>query len=620
MQIDPTHIITSLKEVVFEGDDIIEHTFETVLRTIVSKKNFDIIIIKSIECQTTPNESVEEIHQLNTLDSTKENEKKILEDDKSIATTEITEKQMETVLNPTSFESKENEENNQEMEEMPKLNQDIQPNNKRSRTTNDQSVQTVLLGIDLQLSEYGKQKLIFEGLIEIKQPTKSKKFSKANKSFLSGGRDIILSRPDASLHLQTLNQTSDEKAITLDGLTKLLKDKGLLNNLSLLPEITKAFHKSSFNDNTPNSLVFDEFLQCVLRLANEMLSRKKKEQYPTQESRVALLFEQLCVVSPLSKISSPPHIKDIISPKRYNNNNNNNMINNSQIPFNRQMNDVSQIRTIFANSAEIATSSSSSRVSHPIKNIEKINNYQDLINQTRNKKQDHHETISAKNNITPAKKLMTTIQKDPSIILPSADHETYTAGHYNSYLEAYIAQQTAQENLNKRQIDYEHTNGNHANQQIISMPFDTNNRYVNNENQRSMGEIVHNDPHAFEYVHPYGNTYASPPRSSVSHFNPHQTPQTIASAPSPGYANFNMQNLEPRPYYGIPANQFNHINPLLFNGDAENYKSPLRALSNEEQQVLARIQQQQYTTLAHVTQQGNHPMYNSTTVQKKRNN
>jgi len=61
----------------------------------------------------------------------------------------------------------------------------------------------------------------------------------------------------------------------------------------LIPEITKAFHKSSFTDKCPRSLNFDEFLQCIIRMANELLSRKKKLKYRYPESRVSLFLAKL---------------------------------------------------------------------------------------------------------------------------------------------------------------------------------------------------------------------------------------------------------------------------------------------------------------------------------------
>ena len=39
--------------------------------------------------------------------------------------------------------------------------------------------------------------------------------------------------------------------IKLDGISKMLKDRGILKTLHSIPEITKAFHKSKFNTNMP---------------------------------------------------------------------------------------------------------------------------------------------------------------------------------------------------------------------------------------------------------------------------------------------------------------------------------------------------------------------------------
>ena len=107
--------------------------------------------------------------------------------------------------------------------------------------------------------------------------------------------------------------------IKLDGLTRMLKDRNILKKLSLVPEITKAFHKSSFTKDTPDSLTFDEFLQCIIRLANDLLSRKKKSKYQTAESRVSLFLAKLHL-RPFPKEEELNSLSDVVSA---NNNQNN---------------------------------------------------------------------------------------------------------------------------------------------------------------------------------------------------------------------------------------------------------------------------------------------------------
>ena len=92
--------------------------------------------------------------------------------------------------------------------------------------------------------------------------------------------------------------------ITLEATTKMLKDRSLLNMKKLahlIPEITKAFHRSSFEFKAPDHvgnidphfLNFDEFCQCILRLSNCLLSNKKKQKYTLQSTRLAYLFSRL---------------------------------------------------------------------------------------------------------------------------------------------------------------------------------------------------------------------------------------------------------------------------------------------------------------------------------------
>lgn len=170
-------------------------------------------------------------------------------------------------------------------------------------------IQTILLSTEIKLSSKTKRRIAVE-LGHLKEATQVGSRLIAKK----GRRKNSMSPTMASRQMRNSSQKiakiiGEHKAqlkvmfdrysngltnkIKLDGLTRMLKDRNILKKITLIPEITKAFHKSSFTDKCPRSLNFDEFLQCIIRMANELLSRKKKLKYRYPESRVSLFLAKL---------------------------------------------------------------------------------------------------------------------------------------------------------------------------------------------------------------------------------------------------------------------------------------------------------------------------------------
>jgi len=174
--------------------------------------------------------------------------------------------------------------------------------------TSEIGVQTIILATEIKLGSSTKKKLAHELGYFLPQKSASRADGKrsssqkqmspilAAKQMRSSSQKIarIINEHKAQLRVIFDRYSNGlTHKIKLDGLTKMLRDRAILKKLSLVPEITKAFHKSSFTQVTPSSLSFDEFLQCIIRLANDLLSRKKKSKYKSAESRVSLFLAKL---------------------------------------------------------------------------------------------------------------------------------------------------------------------------------------------------------------------------------------------------------------------------------------------------------------------------------------
>ena len=176
-----------------------------------------------------------------------------------------------------------------------------QPERLNRVRTKEIGVQTIILATELKLGSSTKRKIAQElgYYVPAKRDHKSGSSMSpilASKQMKSSSQKIakIINEHKAQLKVIFDRYSNGlTNKIKLDGLTKMLKDRNILKKLSLVPEITKAFHKSSFTKVTPDSLTFDEFIQCIIRLANDLLSRKKKSKYKTAESRVSLFLAKL---------------------------------------------------------------------------------------------------------------------------------------------------------------------------------------------------------------------------------------------------------------------------------------------------------------------------------------
>eukprot|EP01084_Bolivina_argentea_P127230 225054_1 len=162
----------------------------------------------------------------------------------------------------------------------------IQNITKSEKSFKEIGIQTIILGSEIKLGSKTKKRIAEELGYYINVSNNSRERTHGSMS------PIIASKQMKSSSQKIAKVINEHKAqlkvifdrysngltnkIKLDGLTRMLKDRNILKKISLVPEITKAFHKSSFTKATPDSLTFDEFLQCIIRLANDLLSRKKK--------------------------------------------------------------------------------------------------------------------------------------------------------------------------------------------------------------------------------------------------------------------------------------------------------------------------------------------------------
>ena len=196
---------------------------------------------------------------------------------------------------------------------------------KRAAQCEEIGVQTVLLSTEIKLGSKTKKRIAVElGQIagEATNVAASKKAKQSSMSPIKATRQMrsssqkiakIIGEHKAQLKVMFDRYSNGlTNKIKLDGLTRMLKDRNILKKISLVPEITKAFHKSSFTDKSPDSLTFDEFLQCIIRMANDLLSRKKKSKYKSAESRVSLFLAKLHL-RPFPKENELDNLSNIVS-------------------------------------------------------------------------------------------------------------------------------------------------------------------------------------------------------------------------------------------------------------------------------------------------------------------
>jgi len=188
-------------------------------------------------------------------------------------------------------------------------------------------VQTILLSTEIKLSSKTKKRIALELGQFPQQSIASSKIKRSSMSPIMASRQMRSSSQKIAKiigeHKAQLKVIFDRYSngltnkIKLDGLTRMLKDRNILKKISLVPEITKAFHKSSFSDKSPESLNFDEFLQCIIRMANDLLSRKKKSKYKSAESRVSLFLAKLHL-RPFPKENELDNLSSIVSKDKMN--------------------------------------------------------------------------------------------------------------------------------------------------------------------------------------------------------------------------------------------------------------------------------------------------------------